>query len=354
MGTMNLHPCSERLPTSRFAPAASPLPRLSGLAALAVSVAITTSAPGTDLTIANLGQLVPGLSAEDEQHGTAAKWQAVRGVLRTDADRVVVQQLAANLGGNTSVRNESPLVWKQEGYYRRARDLGQVFTAPQDFALDAIVLRTGNDSLAFLPGTAGSEVFVQFFEVTGEPTIHDNGTPPGTEATHGFSKNHRCDDYLTGVGYLSLRVVTGGRLPNLATRGDGRLTYMKWSLTASDELCFKAGKRYAFMIGFAQAETGRNFTLANRNNANSPEPPAMTDATDIYHGGWGIRREGNGENPPLMAPGATPPSDIPHLARLRAQAQFPLNDARFTIPPTTEGYPDVCTYRDLEFYLLQR
>jgi hypothetical protein len=98
---------------------------------------------------------------------------------------VIIRQVSANLGGNTSVRNQLPLVWKDKGYFQRARDLGQVFTADRDFVLDAIVLRTGNGSLAFQSGAAGAEVFVQFFEVTGTPAVDDNGTPPGTQAKHG-------------------------------------------------------------------------------------------------------------------------------------------------------------------------
>lgn len=318
-------------------------------------------APGTkavsalaEMKVAALGPLSSPLAATDETKGTPAKWAAVRALLGADAERMIVKQIATDLGGNTSVRNESPLNWKEGGYFRRARDLGQVFTAPEDFTLDALILRTGNDDLAFLPGTAGAEVCVQFFEVTGEPKIDDNGTPPGAKATHGFSTNHRCDDFITGVEYRSLRVVAGGRLPDLATKGDGKLAYMKWSFDGADTLRFEKGRRYAFMAGFAHADADRNFTLANRNHASSRKPPSLTDPEDAYPGGWGIRREGNGHNPPLMLPGAEPPADAAQLARLRAEASFPEGDARFAIPPTTEGYPDVCTYRDLEFYLLKK
>jgi hypothetical protein len=78
------------------------------------------------------------------------------------------------------------------------------------------------------------------------------------------------------------------------------------------------------------------------------------DENDTYPGGWGIRREGNGRNPPLMFPGERPPTDPAKLRQLRDEASFPEGEARFAIPPTTDGYPDVCTYRDLEFYLLMR
>jgi hypothetical protein len=301
-----------------------------------------------------LGKLTPSLSAHDEQQGTAKKWAKVREVLGADADRVIIKQLGGSLGGNTSVRSESPLIWKDKGYFRRARDLGQVFTAPLDFTLDAIVLRTGNAHLAFLPGAENARVFVQLFQVTGNPIINDNGTPPGTKATHGFSTNHRCDDFVTGVKYEPLRVVTGGRLPNLADKGDGKLTYMKWSFTGENPLRFEKGKRYAFMIGFVQPAPERNFTLANRNNASSPRPPLIDDGEDGYRGGWGLRREGNGKTPPLKVPGEFPPSDPTTLRQLQTESAFPKGDARYAIPPTCEGYPDVDTYRDHEFYIVAK
>jgi hypothetical protein len=324
------------------------------LGALATLMAVTswTCIADAGLRVTKIGKLAPGLSADDDHRGTPAKWARLRKKLGDDADRVILRQTGADLGGNTSVRSEKPLQWKDKGYFRRARDLGQVFTAPRDFTLESIVLRTGNDTLAFLPGAAGAEVFVQFFEVLGTPVINDNGTPPGTDATHGFSTNHRCDDFIEGVRYRSVRVVTGGRLPDLATDGEARLTYMKWTLTGPDVMRFEKDKRYAFMVGFVEPGPQRNFTLANRNNAASPRPPAIIDESDTYASGWSLRREGNGETPPLMVPGAQPPTDPAVLAQLKAESTFPDGDAHYAIAPTCEGYPDVDTYRDLEFYLL--
>lgn len=311
-------------------------------------------AEGAELRVMALGKMEPGLSARDEQQGTPEKWGRVREILGKDAERVIIKQLSANLGGNTSVRSELPLRWKNDGYFRRARDLGQVFTAPHEFTLDAILLRTGPSHLAFLAGSAGAEVFVQFFEVTGAPVINDNGTPPGTNAKHGFSTNHRCDDFLEGVEYQPLAVVTGGRLPDLAANGDGKLTYMKWTFTGPDAPRFERGRRYAFMVGFAVPGPERNFTLANHNNAGSPLPPALNDSDNAYHGGWAIRREGNGRTPPLMVPADQPPTDPETLDRLKTESTFPEGDAHYAISPTTRGFPDVDTYRDLEFYILER
>ena len=309
---------------------------------------------GIGLQVTSLGKLSPGLTHHDEEAGSEKKWAKVQQVLGESSEYVVVKQLGGSLGGNTSVRNSSPLVWKPKGYFRRARDLGQVFTAPRDFTLDAIVLRTGNADLAFLPGAANAEVFVQFFEVTGTPVIDDNGTPPGADAKHGFSKNHRCDDTVEGVIYTSIRVVDGGRLPDLATMGDGRVTYLKWDFTDEDALQFEGGKRYAFMVGFSSPGPERNFTLSNRNLASRPDPPSMHGAGDNYSGGWGLRREGNGKNPPLKIPCDHPPEDGNKVQQLREESSFPPGDARFGIPPTCEGYPDVDTYRDHEFYLIAK
>jgi len=55
-----------------------------------------------------------------------------------------------------------------------------------------------------------------------------------------------------------------------------------------------------------------------------------------------------------MVPGANPPADPAMLAQLKAESTFPEGDGHYAISPTCEGYPDVDTYRDLEFYLLER
>ncbi|WP_413431929.1 hypothetical protein [Crateriforma spongiae] len=314
-----------------------------------VNVTVCAAEP---LTVTSLGRLPPGLTEQDEESGTEAKWQMVRSLLGRSADHVVVKQVGCNLGGNTSVRNSSPLTWKDKGYFRRARDLGQVFTAPHDFTLDAIVVRTGNGHLAFLPGAARARVFIQLFEVVGEPVINDNGTPPGTDATHGFSTNHRCDDTVDGVEYQPIQVVAGSSMPDLLDSGDGKLIYLKWSFSQPAKLDMKRGKQYAFMVGFTAPGPERNFTLANRNLASLPNPPTIAGDADNYPGGWGLRREGNGVTPPRKISGAKPPTDHVLLGLMTAQSSFPRGEARFAIRPTCEGYPDVDTYRDLEFYVI--
>ncbi len=112
-----------------------------------------------------------------------------------------------DMGGSTSIRRlrSEDLSFKDQGYFVRNREIGQVFTAPADLPkgtrVDAIVLRTGNSSSAVKAGAAGAPVYVQWFRVEGTPTIDDLGTGPGTDATHGFTKNHRADDFVTGVTY---------------------------------------------------------------------------------------------------------------------------------------------------------
>ena len=319
-----------------------------------VSIALTAPAAAfAGLEVTPLGPLKANVSDRDDHQGAPAKRRAVHALLGDAADRLVAAQYGADLGGNTSVRNAAEPKWKDKGYFRRSRDLGQVFTPAETFTLDAIVLRTGNDHLAYLPSTPGAKVFVQFFTVEGTPVVDDNDTPPGTPSTHGFNTNHRTDDHLKGVTYRPLRVVTGGVMPELP--GDGKQTFLKWDLTGEDELTFEAGTRYAFMVGFEEPAgkvgSERNFTLANRNLASDAGPPGLNTGADTYEGGWSLRREGRGK-PPTKVPGETPPADPALRAKLLEESAFATGPARYALSPTTDGYPDVDTYRDLEFYLL--
>ncbi len=280
-----------------------------------------------------------------------------------DREKVPVIQDRANMGGNTSVRNtdRDHLIWKTQGYYQRNRDLGQVFTPQSDIILDAIILRTGPADSAVLAGAPGAEVFLQLFEVEGRPELNDNGTPRGTAAKHGFSKNHRCDDYLTGVRYVPIMRAEGGRFPDLAPTKDlqgnelpgqnGRLTYLRWDLTGEDEVTLKSGKRYAFMVGFTEPGAHRGFTLANDNRAGRKGPASLGGVEDAYAGGWAVRREGDGSVPPTMQPGESPPGDPRQREKMYRQSLFPSGESRYRLQPTTDGYPDVDTYRDVEFYI---
>lgn len=302
-----------------------------------ISLALAVNSASADLTVTALGK-----------------------DYKPDPARLVAKQDDSNRGGSTSVRNVTAetLDWKASGYFQRNRDLGQVFTAPRDFTLDAIVLRTGNSDSAILAGAPGSELFVQFYEVIGAPRLNDNGTPPGTDAKHGFSKNHRCDDFIEGVTYRPLRVARGGRFPAVPPTRDaagqpsgdaGKLVYLRFALAGEDRLAFTKGKRYAFVVGIVEPGVERGFTLGNRNAAADPAPPSLADAADRYPGGWGLRREGDG-SPPAMTPAAKPPAGAARANGVK-QALFGTGESRFALAPTTDGYPDVDTYRDLEFYL---
>ena len=272
-------------------------------------------------------------------------------------DNTLISQLVTDPGGSTSIRNtsEGQLVWKSQGYYQRNRDLGQVFYLHTAQELSAVILRTGPSDKAVLSGAPGSELFLQFYQVEGEPRINDNGTPVGTDALHGFSTNHRCDDFIEGIHYRPLEVYRGGKLPGLpptfdsggATRdSSGNLQFLRFSMEPPLEL---PPGRYAFMVGFTQPGEMRGITLANANRASLPDTPELGDRHDLYPDGWGLRREGSGKVPPTMLESSQEPTDPTVLQNLRSESLFPVGKERFGIPPTTDGYPDVDTYRDLTF-----
>jgi len=266
--------------------------------------------------------------------------------------------------GGPSIRNtdREHLVWKKEGYFQRNRDVGQVFLPKQDIRLDALVIRTGpEEDTAVKAGAPGAELFLQFFEVIGEPRINDNGTPPGTDSKHGFSKNHRCDDFLDGVTYRSIHIARGGIFPELSPTTDKKgkstgdktaiLQYLRLDLTGKSEFVLKGGKRYAFMLGFVEPAPERSFAVGNWNHAKRNARPSITDKYDTYHDGWALRREGDGTIPPMMTGSSKQPNNARLLKKLIKESMFEILPGRFDLAPASDGYPDVDTYRDLEFYL---
>ena len=274
-----------------------------------------------------------------------------------DSSRVIASQNEFSLGGSTSVRNipATALEWKEKGYFQRNRDLGQVFYVEKNVELASIILRTGPSEMAVLDGCQGAEVFIQFFEVEGEAIINNNGTTMGMKAKHGFSDAHRCDDFLEGVSYVPLPQIFVGKFPSIPStnlssdgtdRNVGKLVYMRWKL--AEALTVTPRKRYAFLVGFLNPGTGYGFTLANTNKAGSTEAATLIDT---YPEGWGIRREGDGSLPPIMREQESPPEETKLLNKLVDQSVFEQGNSRFLLSPTTDGYPDVDTYRDLEFIL---
>lgn len=308
--------------------------------ALLIACAVASSAHA-ELTVASLGkQFVPDAGC-------------------------TVKQVAADKGGSTSVRNEpaESLKFKTSGYFQRNRDLGQVFVATTSGQVDLLVLRTGNSDAAVLSGTAGQELFVQWFEVEGTPAINDNGTPKGMQAKHGFSKNHRCDDFIDGITYRSLKVVRGGKFPELpATRdaegrstGDAtsKLTYLEFEFNGEQRVTLKAGQRYAFLVGLVKPSAESGFTLANSNRAARPDavPEDITKESSV--GGWGIRREGNGGIKPKLHSESEPAQLSGQRRAMLSESMLLDGEKRFELSPQTDGFPDVDTYRDHEFYIIQ-
>jgi len=270
-------------------------------------------------------------------------------------------QPQANMGGNTSVRNISreELSWKTQGYFMRNRDLGQLFIPKKDTWLKSIVLRTGPARSAVLFNTPGAKVFMQFFEISGTPVINDNGTPKGTPSTHGFNTNHRTDDFIEGIEYEIMDTIYVGTfpedIPNTrdstgATIGtEGNLVYLRWSFNRP--IFFEANKRYGFMVGLLESGEGFGFTLANANQAAKSDVPSLDDRHTPYKGGWSFRREGDGTLPPTMFPGEEPPNSDSLVQALKTESFFRAGDERFLLSPTSDGFPDVDTYRAYEFYL---
>ena len=274
---------------------------------------------------------------------------------------ISVDQACGDGGPSSRNTDKEHLVWKKEGYYQRNRDIGQVFLPDHNIQLDAIVVRLGPSNNAVKAGAPGAELFLQFFEVIGEPRINDNGTPHGAKSKHGFSKNHRCDDFIEGVKYRSIHIARGGIFPDLppTTDKEGKSTgdktstlqYLRFDLSGEAELFFQGGQRYAFMVGMIEPGPERAFALANCNAAKYDAPVSNTDEYDNYHEGWGLRREGDGTIPPVMTGKRKPPDDAELISKMVKESMFNAPPARFQLTPTSEGYPDVDTYRDMEFYL---
>jgi uncharacterized protein YjdB len=279
----------------------------------------------------------------------------------TRGENVTEYQDKAATGGNTSIRNytEETIRWKTQGYYQRNRDLGQIFIPKKDTWVKSIVLRTGPTEKAIIWGAPGAEMFMQFFVINGDPVINDNGTPKGTKSTHGFNTNHRTDDYIEGVTYESLPTIYRGVFPvdapvtkdkdgNILSE-EGRMHYMRWSF--ENAKFFKANQQYGFIIGFLETGPGYRITIANNNQAARGEEPSLDDRHTPYKGGWSFRREGDGTLPPTQIPGDNPPDSDSIVEQLKKESLFWEGEKRFTLSPTSDGFPDVDTYRAFEFYV---
>jgi len=225
--------------------------------------------------------------------------------------------------GKTSIRYKSNKILKQsegqharqKGYYERDRDLGQTFTVPDSgFYMGAITVKLADSLFA---GANGAAVSVQLFEVSGEAVINDNGTTSG-QVVH-WTTGAWADDYITGEVYQSLGVFSGAMLPDKLLPQH----YLRLRFPAR-KVFLQAGKRYGFLLMFDQMGKDRGMALASQNRE------------DPYKGGHGMRREAKGTKP---VPNNYENSTFPPFAK------------RVKIPPTTNGFPDVDTYRDFVFFV---
>ncbi|MBQ0736352.1 hypothetical protein [Aquimarina celericrescens] len=298
----------------------------------------------------------------------------------TAIENVVVAYEKYDLGGNTSVDNDQKYSYRWSGepkenstkfgyfindsteipYMRRRRDLGQTFTYDQEEkkVLSGLIIRTGYGSNVVRSEVYGAAVSVQFFEVTGDAVINDNGSSGDIKAFHGFPSDRHTreipairDDYITGETYKSLKVFSGYNFPAKREFGfendtitispanpqvKGRLLH--FTFPKEQSIILEPGKRYGFLIMLDKSKKGHGFTLAN-------------NFIGSYEGGHGIRREGNGVFPP---PPAHPdkPFDAPENIKALKASKLPENwEERLAISPGTDGYPDVDTWRDLNFYI---
>jgi len=296
-------------------------------------------------------------------------------------NNIVASYSTADHGkGNTSIAHDDSNIYKWSGdtpyqhetwgyyditgneisYIKRDRDLGQTFFFDSEMPkkLKSITVRTNFGTNAIRPGTYGQKISIQLFEVHGSPSLNNNGSDDDKEAFHGFphnrngdSINTNRDDYMEGETYKSLRVLRGATFPKVTDFGfltndtipfpdDPNLKgkYLKFAISSDSSIILQPKKQYAFLIMIDEVGADRGFALANNYYGK-------------YEGGHGIRRDGNGIFPPVPA---NPQLDFDHEMNKEAlkSAHFPKEfTERTAISPGTNGYPDVCTWRDLEFYI---
>lgn len=251
---------------------------------------------------------------------------------------------------------------KEVAYAKRNRDLGQTFT--QNFntphKIKSLTVRTGWGNNAIKPGIFGQKLSLQWFEVTGEAKVNNNGTDSSMQALHGYPHDRinqpissERDDYIEGETYKSMGIFRGAVFPTPSEFGytaqdsiypnhpynKGR--YLQFVFDESAAITLFPNKNYAFLIMIDSMGTDKAFTLANKYYGTYPH-------------GHGIRREGNGKFPP-KAINPSFPTNHPKNRKAIESAKLPVNfKKRAKIMPGTNGYPDVDTWRDfwfcIEFY----
>lgn len=240
-------------------------------------------------------------------------------------------------------------------YIVRDRDLGQTFTVPEGeaFRLDAVTLRIGVPGDVANSGSAGAPVYLQILEVSGTPTINDNGTTGMTTVSASYPGKAMADDYITGETYTPLFAATGGVLPDEFAFGQSNSngptpksqgTLLEFDLRKIGGPVLRPGGTYAFMVGFADEDIARALPLDNYDFINDADPSPEDLRHGPYAGGHVIRREGSVEFPWENLDRIFDP-EHPEYAR------FPDFATRLNQQPSTWGRPDVDTYRDLVFWI---
>ncbi len=294
---------------------------------------------------------------------------------------VVVFNEGFSREGNTSVANDSSVSIKWSGesveetggfgyftkeghevaYLKRNRDLGQIFTYPDSLSakqLKSVTVRLGFGSNVVREGMYGQNISLQFLKVIGNGTLNNNGSDSTMSALHGFPHNryseaiaHHRDDYYEGLEFKSIEVFSGYQFPLKKDFGfdndtvavspdhpDLKGKFLQYIVPETSDIILEPGKRYAFMLMIDEIGEDRGFTLANW-------------SVGSYAGGHGIRREGNGQFPPVPFDPSKLLSDSAN--ELAVKSAFLSSDfkERINLMPGTNGYPDVCTYRDHVFYI---
>jgi hypothetical protein len=245
-------------------------------------------------------------------------------------------------------------------YIKRDRDLGQTFTYTDKIPkkLAAITVCTGYGTNAVRPNMYHKSISIQIFEVSGVPSFNNNGSNSSVSAYHGFPHNritdsisHIRDDYFTGEVYTSIGLFTGAFFPgkkefgfpdnNRVVPADHHLLkgkYLRFELPKNNAIVLYPERKYAFLIMIDKIGNDCGFTLANNYKGS-------------YLGGHAIRRDGSGSFPPVPADPQKNFTDAGNAKSL-SSAHFPSDfKKRTSIPPGTNGYPDVDTWRDLLFMI---
>jgi hypothetical protein len=264
--------------------------------------------------------------------------------------------------GKSVVRAEGFGYFDEKGeeisYIKRDRDLGQTFryTDTQNKKLKSITVQLGFGTNVVRPAMYGKNLSIQIFEVSGKAILNKNNSN-GIEAFHGFPHDRNGDsipdlrdDYFTGEIFKSLGVFGGATFPPKSAFGFEQTDeispdhsnlkgkYLKFVLPKKYHIVLKKGKTYAFLILIDEIGKNQGFTLANSYIGSYPD-------------GHGIRRDGNGIFPPTMSNPMKNFTDVENRQAMRS-AHFPTDfKKRIQIPPATNGYPDVCTWRDLVFFI---